>query len=226
MVKACPGVRPALALAVKPFEQNPCRTIDVVAAPLRVVRYGVIVQVPNYTAPGHSQHFTFSHYAARLYDPVCKLTQTGSQLLAAGATLQLEVSLPGLAAIMGKTQKSELPRFGPALPGAFSGKTTKLDAAGLILGHLKTKAFQPVLQSLTKCPRILLILKTGQKVSRPREPPPQSLSEPGVNLSAHRAPIIQPSVLCPSPSVGTARVAFGQFYPASVPLYVDGLLTS
>lgn len=64
------------------------------------------------------------------------------------------------------------------------------------------------------------------KVSRSREPPPQPLSEPGVNLSAHRAPITQPPVLCPSSSEEKARVAFGQFYPASFPLYADGLLTS
>lgn len=32
------------------------------------------------------------------------------------------------------------------------------------------------------------------EVSSPREPPPQALSEPGVNLSAHRAPVIQPMV--------------------------------
>ena len=164
LVKACPGVRPALALAVKPFEQNSCRAIDVVGAPFRVIRYGVIVQMPNYPAPSYSQHFAFAHYATRPYGPVRKLPQTGSQLLAAGATLQLEVSSPGLATIMGKTQKSELLRLGAALPGAFSGKTTKLDAAGLLLGHLQTKAFQPVLQSLTKSPRILLVLKTGQKI--------------------------------------------------------------
>ena len=31
---------------------------------------------------------------------------------------------------------------------------------------------------------------TNSGVSQPREPPPQLLSEPGVNLSIHRAPIV------------------------------------
>src|SRR5210317_2286516 len=61
LVKAGPGVRPALALAVEPFEQDLCRAMDVVAPPLRVVRYGVVVQMPDYPASSYSQHFTFAH---------------------------------------------------------------------------------------------------------------------------------------------------------------------
>jgi hypothetical protein len=136
LVKAGPGVRPALALAVKPFEQNPCRAIDVVGAPFRVIRYGVIVQMPNYPAPSYSQHFAFAHYATRPYGPVRKLAQTGSQLLAAGTTLKLEVSFAGFATVMDKTQKRKLPRFGATFPGTFSGKPTKFNAARLLLGHL------------------------------------------------------------------------------------------
>jgi len=45
-------------------------------------------------------------------------------------------------------------------------------------------------------------------VSSARELPPHALSEPGVNLSAHRAPIIQPSVLCPSANAETVEAAF------------------
>mgnify|MGYP007044779585 CR=1 FL=1 len=65
---------------------------------------------------------------------------------------------------MGKTQKSELRRFGATLPGSFTGKTTKLDAARLLTGYLQTKAFQPVFQSLAELPCILLAFKTGQKI--------------------------------------------------------------
>ena len=146
LVKAGPGVRPALALAVEPFEQNPCCAIDVVGAPLRVIRYGVIVQIPNYSAPSYSQHFAFAHYATRPYRPVRKLAQTGSQLLAAGTALKLEVSVAGFATVVGKTQESELLRFGAAVPGTFSGKPTKFDATRLLLGHLQTKTLQAVFQ--------------------------------------------------------------------------------
>jgi len=83
-------------------------------------------------------------------------------------------------------------------------------------------------QFTDKCQRrfgFLPAFAENYKVSRPRELPPQPLSEPSVNLSAHWAPIIQPPVLCPSSSGETAGVAFGQFHPANVPPFVDGLST-
>ena len=40
------------------------------------------------------------------------------------------------------------------------------------------------------------------RVSRPREPPPRALVEPYVNVSAHTAPIIQPSVARPTDTSG------------------------
>mgnify|MGYP007044779584 CR=1 FL=1 len=73
LVKVCPGVRPALALAVEPFEQDLCCAMGIVAAPLRVVRYGVVVQMPDYSSSGCPQHFTFAHYAACLLRPVREL---------------------------------------------------------------------------------------------------------------------------------------------------------
>ena len=64
------------------------------------------------------------------------------------------------------------------------------------------------------------------QVSNAGELPPYVLSEPGVNLSAHRAPIIQPLVLRPSASAETARVAFGQFALTSIPHTDDDVSTS
>ena len=69
-------------------------------------------------------------------------------------------------------------------------------------------------------------LTPDDKVSSARELPPHALSEPSVNLSAHWAPIIQPSVLRPSANAETSGVAFGQFFPTSIPLSGDGPLTS
>ena len=57
------------------------------------------------------------------------------------------------------------------------------------------------------------------EVSGAGELPPCALSEPGVSLSAHRAPIIQPSVVRQTASAETARVAFWQFPPAITPLW-------
>ena len=42
-----PGVCLALAFAVEPFKQDMFCAIDIVAAPYRVVRYGVITQMPD-----------------------------------------------------------------------------------------------------------------------------------------------------------------------------------
>jgi hypothetical protein len=39
---------------------------------------------------------------------------------------------------------------------------------------------------------IASLLKAHNKSSSPREPPPQALTEPDMNVSAHPAPIIQP----------------------------------
>ena len=69
------------------------------------------------------------------------------------------------------------------------------------------------------------ISRQHHKVSRPREPPPQPLSEPGVNLSVHRAPIIQPTVSRPTANAETARIAFRQFFPTNAPPYGDGVST-
>lgn len=51
--------------------------------------------------------------------------------------------------------------------------------------------------------RYFLRVCSDYKVSRPREPPPKSLSEPYVNLSAHTAPIIQPLAVFRISSVQT-----------------------
>jgi hypothetical protein len=58
----------------------------------------------------------------------------------------------------------------------------------------------------------------GEEVSGAGELPPCALSEPGVNLSAHRAPIIQPSVALQTANAETAVVAFWLFFPTTKPL--------
>ena len=49
-----------------------------------------------------------------------------------------------------------------------------------------------------------------QGVSRPREPPPQALAEPYVNVSAHTAPIIRPSVEHPTDTSGQTTGALDE----------------
>jgi len=62
-------------------------------------------------------------------------------------------------------------------------------------------------------------------VSGAGEPPPCALSDTDVNLSAHPAPIIQPSVLCPTANAEITRAAFWQFFPTKKPHSLDGLST-
>ena len=59
-------------------------------------------------------------------------------------------------------------------------------------------------------------------VSSPGESHPQALAEPGVNLSTHRAPIIQPMAKSPSASERTAVVRDERSDPTSVPPGVCG----
>jgi hypothetical protein len=62
----------------------------------------------------------------------------------------------------------------------------------------------------------------NEQVSSPGESHPQALSEPGVNLSAHRAPIIQPTAKSPFASGRKAGVHDERSGPANVPLGVYG----
>jgi len=69
---------------------------------------------------------------------------------------------------------------------------------------------------------ITLVARENHKVSSPGESHPQALSEPGVNLSAHRAPIIQPTAKSPFASGRKAGVHDKRSDPANVPLGVYG----
>jgi len=162
--EALPGECLALALAVEPFKQDMFCAIDIVAAPYRVVRYGVITQMPAHSCSGLSEHLPFSQHMSGFLCPVRELTQTLPQFLATGTTFNLEVSLPGLAAIMRKPQKGKLLWFLAASVRIFACKTAKFDAACFLFCQFKTKALQAVFQASLKILRIALVLKAGQKI--------------------------------------------------------------
>ena len=69
------------------------------------------------------------------------------------------------------------------------------------------------------------LVEVVEGVSGAGEPPPCALSDTDVNLSAHPAPIIQPSVLCPTANAEITRAAFWQFFPTKKPHSLDGLST-
>jgi len=159
-----PGVRPALALAVEPFEHDACRAVDIVAAPFRVIRYGVVAQVAHQSSAGLPDHLPFPQYAAGFLRPRRELSQTLSQLLPAGPAFHLEVSLLRLPAIMRESQKGELLRFPAPCPRVLSGEASECQAVRLLLGESQPELIEPLAKFLTKLLRILCVLEACQKV--------------------------------------------------------------
>src|SRR5262249_6495193 len=81
----------------------------------------------------------------------------------------------------GKRESQKLP-----LPGPGHGALCPIDLELELTGEKPAPTLHPPF------PRPLT-LDVEVRVSRPWEPPPRSLAEPGVNLAAHPAPIIPPS---------------------------------
>ena len=79
LAEAFPGVCLALALAVEPFEQDPCGAIDIVAAPFPVVRYGVVAQVTDHSGPCLAEHLCYAIHSGRLIGAQCVVA--GSQIV-------------------------------------------------------------------------------------------------------------------------------------------------
>ena len=104
----------------------------------------------------------------------------------------------------------------PVLPG----KPPKLQYFRLFFCKFKSILGKTFFQSLSEYFCFVPVLKTTDKVSRPRELPPESLSELYVNLSAHTAPIIQPMAVSQISSVQTS------FCHALLPLQANVLLFS
>jgi hypothetical protein len=168
--------------------------MDIVGTPFQVIRYGVIAQMAQHSYPCLPEHLPFPQYLSGLLCPVGELLQALPQLLTAGTALDLKVSFLGFPTIVCKSKKGQLLGFLASPIGNLPSKTPELDASGLLLGHFQPESFEPVLKPFLKTLCIILVLKAGDKVSNAEEPPLCVLSEPGVNLSAHRAPIIQPPV--------------------------------
>src|ERR1700674_2752943 len=62
----------------------------------------------------------------------------------------------------------------------------------LLLIHHQVKSSELTLESLPRLPRLALRLRQQHQVSRPGESPPEPLSEPCLNVSAHTAPAMEP----------------------------------
>jgi hypothetical protein len=164
LAKAFPGVYLALALAVEPFEQDMFCAIVIVAAPLQVIRYGVVAQVAHHSRAGLPEHLPFLQDMSGLLCPVRELAQALPQLLTAGTALDHEVSFLGLPAVMREAQKGKLLRLLASSVRILAGKSPKCDAVGFLLCQLQPESFESVPKALPKTLRIVFVLKTGQKI--------------------------------------------------------------
>jgi len=73
LVEAFPGICLALALSVEPFEQDLSGSVDIVAAPFQIVRYGVIAQMPDHSGAGLPEHPSLFQGSAGFLCPVREL---------------------------------------------------------------------------------------------------------------------------------------------------------
>ena len=81
---------------------------------------------------------------------------------------------------------------------ALSGEPPKLDQPRLLLVQSQAKLRESLAQISPEPLGVGTMLEAHHEVSRRRESHPPALAEPGVNVSAHRAPIVQPSGRTPS----------------------------
>jgi len=111
---------------------------------LRIVRYGVIVQVPYHTGFCPAKHRSFPQNTPAASRPVRKLANALAKLFTTGTALQFEVPSFGFATIVCKTQKGELLWLLAAVTRIFPRIAPKFDAACLLRRNLQTKTIQTV----------------------------------------------------------------------------------
>ncbi len=102
----------------------------------------------------------------------------------------------------------------------------KVHQSGFILIHLNIELFEllpnPLICGLKEPLPPPEAIYQDHQVSSPGESHPQALSEPDMNLSAHPAPIIQPTAKSPPANARTGVVHDERSFPANVLHDADG----
>jgi hypothetical protein len=111
---------------------------------VRIIRYGVIVQMPRHANLCPTKHFPFPQNSPAFARPFRELTESLREFLATGTPLNLEFPIPGFTAIVGKSQKGKLFWLLYALLRICTRKTAKFDTACLLFGYFQAKTFKPV----------------------------------------------------------------------------------
>jgi hypothetical protein len=100
----------------------------------RIIRYGVVIEMPDDTNLRPPQHLPFREYVPATTRPIRKLVDSQTQPLAVGAPFHLKMAFLGLSAIVRKSQEGELLWLTAASPGVLAGEATKFDTLSLIFG--------------------------------------------------------------------------------------------
>ena len=143
MSELLPGVAFALALAVEPFEQDVFCAIVVVVTPCRIIRDGIVVQVPGHASPCLPDHLPFTQYPSNFGSPFRELAETLTQLLTAGAAFNLEVTFAGLPTIVREPQEGKVFWFAATSLRILPGKAPKLDALRFLFSQFQPELLEP-----------------------------------------------------------------------------------
>lgn len=141
---ALPGVGPSLALAIKPLEKDSRRIVTKGRAHLRIIRYGVTVQMTDNAGFCPPQHLPFPQNTPAFACPISKFPQAPRELLPTCSALYSEIPLPGLPTVVCKSLKSKFLWLLPVPSLVSSRKTPEFNAARLFLGHFQAEFLQPV----------------------------------------------------------------------------------
>jgi hypothetical protein len=126
------------------------------------------------------------------------LPQLGPHPLRDRDPAQPEPPVPGLPADMREAE--EIERLWLAEPACLpppGGVPPELDQARLARVQFQGELRKPLAKVRQEPLRVALMLKARDEESRRGESHPPPLAEPDLNLSAHPAPIVQPSGLRP-----------------------------
>ena len=88
-----------MALAVKPFEQDTCYMVDIGVTSFRIIRYGVIVEIPTYSSLGSTKHLAFPKNIPATTCPITEIPYANIEFLATGSPFNLKVPFLGFMPI-------------------------------------------------------------------------------------------------------------------------------
>src|ERR687891_1356795 len=125
---------------------------------------------------------------------VLDLLELGPQPLRDGVALEPETPVLALPADVREAQEVECLRLAEApCRSSLDGEPPELDQPGLVGMQLQPELREPLTEVVEELLGVTQMLEPDNEVSGRGESHPPALAEPDVNVSAHPAPIAQPS---------------------------------